>query len=125
MNLIFATISSLFLGRLEVSDSSCAALDVIWSNENSSPIFRFAWINLSTRYSCQELETLERPMLRYVAQPRDARGFEAHAGVQAARDGPLDDGLLLLRQQLDQLLPRTEGVRHLLVSMIQVPHDAA
>ncbi len=43
-------------------------------------------------------------MLRDVAEPLDARGFEATVGVEAAGDGAVDDGLLLLLQQFDQLL---------------------
>ena len=43
-------------------------------------------------------------MLRHVAQPLDAGGLEADVGVEAAGDGAVDDGLLLLLQQLDQLL---------------------
>ena len=43
-------------------------------------------------------------MLRHVPQPLHARGLEADIGVEAAGDGAVDDGLLLLLQQLDQLL---------------------
>ena len=43
-------------------------------------------------------------MLRHVAQPLHAGGLEADVGVEAAGDGAVDDGLLLLLQQLDQLL---------------------
>src|SRR5581483_8626741 len=44
------------------------------------------------------------PMFRHIAQPLHAGGFEADVGVEAAGDGAVDDGLLLLLQQLDQLL---------------------
>jgi hypothetical protein len=43
-------------------------------------------------------------MLRQVAQPGYARGLEANGMVQAARDGAVDDRLLLLLEQIDQLL---------------------
>ncbi len=43
-------------------------------------------------------------MVRHVPQPLHAGGLEADAGVEAAGDGAVDDGLLLLLQQLDQLL---------------------
>ena len=39
------------------------------------------------------------PVLRHVAQPLDAGGLEADVGIEAAGDGPVDDGLLLLLQQ--------------------------
>src|SRR5436309_477209 len=43
-------------------------------------------------------------MLRHLPQPLYAGGLEADVGVEAAGDGTVDDGLLLLLQQLDQLL---------------------
>ena len=43
-------------------------------------------------------------MLRHIPKPLHARGLEADVGVEAAGDGAVDDGLLLLLQQLDQLL---------------------
>ena len=47
-------------------------------------------------------------MLRHIAQPLHAGGLEATlagaSGSRAAGDGAVDDGLLLLLQQLDQLL---------------------
>src|SRR5690606_4510721 len=46
----------------------------------------------------------DRPMLRHIPQPFHAGGLEADVGVEAAGDGAVDDGLLLLLQQLDQLL---------------------
>ena len=48
--------------------------------------------------------TLQCPMLRHIPQPLHAGGLEADVGVEAAGDGAVDDGLLLLLQQLDQLL---------------------
>ena len=42
-------------------------------------------------------------MLRHVAEPLDAGGLEADVGVEASRDGSVDDGLLLLLQQGDEL----------------------
>jgi hypothetical protein len=43
-------------------------------------------------------------MLRHITQPLHTGGLEADVGVEAAGDGAVDDGLLLLLQQLDQLL---------------------
>jgi len=43
-------------------------------------------------------------MLRHVPHPLYAGGLEADIRVEAASDGAVDDGLLLLLQQLDQLL---------------------
>src|SRR5712691_8316411 len=50
------------------------------------------------------LKPLHLPMLRHVAEPFDAGGLEADILVEAAGHGPVDEGLLLLFQQLDQLL---------------------
>ena len=44
------------------------------------------------------------PMLRHVAQPLHAGGSEGDVGVEAAGDGAVDDGLLLLLQQADEPL---------------------
>jgi len=38
------------------------------------------------------------PVRRYITQPIDSRWFERHGGVEAARDGTVDDGLPLLVQ---------------------------
>ena len=43
-------------------------------------------------------------MPRHIPQPLYAGGLEADVRVEAAGDGSVDDGLLLLLQQLDQLL---------------------
>ena len=50
------------------------------------------------------LESGKCPMLRHIPQPLHAGGLEADVGIEAAGDGAVDDGLLLLLQQLDQLL---------------------
>ena len=42
-------------------------------------------------------------MLRNVAEPGDAGGLEGYGGVEAASDGAMDDGLLLLVEQRDRL----------------------
>ncbi len=39
-------------------------------------------------------------MLRDVVEPRDAGGFAGDIGLEAAGDGAVDDGLLLLVQLL-------------------------
>jgi len=43
-------------------------------------------------------------MLRDIPEPGDAGWFQRDGGVEATGDGAVDDGLLLLLQQLDQLL---------------------
>ena len=63
------------------------------------------------------------PMLRDVAEPGDAGGFERGVGIEAAGDGAVDDGLLLLPQQRDQLPLRPDEPVDLPVRMVQKPHD--
>ncbi|OQB85174.1 MAG: hypothetical protein BWX88_02013 [Planctomycetes bacterium ADurb.Bin126] len=58
-------------------------------------------------------------MLRYVAEPFDAGGFEFDGGVEAAGDGLVDDGLLLFLQQPDQLPLRRDVLADPPVGMIQ------
>ena len=43
-------------------------------------------------------------MLRHVPQPLHAGRFKTDVGIEAPGNGAVDDGLLLLLQQLDQLL---------------------
>ena len=43
-------------------------------------------------------------MFRHISEPLDAGGLEADVGVEAAGDGLVDDGLLLLLQQAYELL---------------------
>ena len=43
-------------------------------------------------------------MRRHIAQPLHARGLEADIGIEASGNREVDDGLLLLLQQLDQRL---------------------
>src|SRR5947207_9042099 len=49
------------------------------------------------------LESSHLPMPRNIAEPGDAGGFEGDGGVEAAGDGAVDDGLLLLVEQRDHL----------------------
>ena len=65
------------------------------------------------------------PMLRHIAEPLDARGFEAHVGVEAAGDGPVDDGLLLLLQQRDELPLGGDMAPDAPVHVVQVPDHGA
>ncbi len=62
-------------------------------------------------------------MPRDVAKPGDARGFESDVGVEAAGDGTVDDGLLLLAQQRDQLPLGADEPVDLPVRMVQKPYD--
>ena len=43
-------------------------------------------------------------MLRHITQPLHTRGLQTDVGIKAARDGAVDNDLLVLLQQLDQLL---------------------
>src|SRR5690606_13705336 len=68
-----------------------------------SPIFCQTGFSLRTDalvYALQQcLKSSDLPMLGNVAEPGDAGGFEGDVGVEAAGDGLVDDGLLLLPQQ--------------------------
>ena len=62
-------------------------------------------------------------MLRNVAEPGDAGGLEGDVGVEAAGDGAVDDGLLLLVQQPNQLPLGADEAVDLPVRVVQKPHD--
>ena len=62
-------------------------------------------------------------MLRDVAEPGDAGGLEGDVGVEAAGDGAVDDGLLLLVQQPNQLPLGADEAVDLPVRVVQKPHD--
>ena len=65
-------------------------------------------------------------MLRHIPQPLDAGGLEADVGVEAAGDGLVDDGLLLLFQhgtltvqgRFDQSADRIRFYRARLVGLL-------
>jgi hypothetical protein len=63
------------------------------------------------------------PMLRNVAEPGDAGGFEGDGGVEAAGDGAVDDGLLLLVEQRDHLPLRPDRPLQPPVRPVQKPHN--
>ena len=65
------------------------------------------------------------PMLRHVAEPLDAGGLEADVGVEAAGDGLVDDGLLLLLQQVDEFLLGADVAADAPVHVVQVADDGA
>ncbi len=65
------------------------------------------------------------PMHRHLPQPLHPGGFARHAGVEAAGDGLLDDGLLLLGQQLDQLLLGPDVAPDAAVHVVEITHDGA
>src|SRR5680860_1370778 len=69
------------------------------------------------------LEPLHLPMLRHVPQPLHAGGLEAHIGIEAAGDGTVDDGLLLLLQQLDQLLLGADVAADAAVGVVEEADD--
>jgi len=62
-------------------------------------------------------------MVRNVAEPRDAGGFEGDRGVEAAGDGAVDDGLLLLVEQRDHLPLRPDRPLQPPVRPVQKPHN--
>ena len=64
-------------------------------------------------------------MLRHVTEPVDAGGLEADVGVEAAGDGPVDDGLLLLHQHANQLLLDVDVALDAPVHVVQVADDGA
>ena len=66
-------------------------------------LFRTVWGSL-VNFAEDVPTSPHLPMLRHIPQPLHAGGLEADVGVEAAGDGAMDDGLLLLLQQLDQLL---------------------
>ena len=59
----------------------------------------------------------------HIAQPLDARGFEAHIGVKAARDCVVDDRLPIFLQQFDEPLPATNIAVDALVGLIEIADD--
>ena len=63
-------------------------------------------------------------MLRNISHPVDERGFEGGVGVETAGDGPVDDGLLLLVQHLDQSPPIMDEAGDLAVHRVEVAYYA-
>ena len=57
------------------------------------------------------------------SEPLDAGGLEADVRVEAAGDGPVDDGLLLLLQELDQLLLGADVAPDPPVRVVEEPDD--
>jgi hypothetical protein len=68
-------------------------------------------------------ELLDLPMLRYIAKPTDARGLETDVGIETASHGLMDDGLLLLVQQLDQASLGTNETSDLSIFSFEVEDD--
>ena len=64
-------------------------------------------------------------MLRHVAKPLDAGGLEGDVGVEAAGDGLVDDGLLLLLQQRDELPLGGDVAPDAPVHVVEVSDDGA
>ena len=62
-------------------------------------------------------------MLRHIAQPLHPRRLEPYVGIEAAGDGLLDDGLLLLVQQRDQLLLGADVAANAAVNVVEVADD--
>ena len=62
-------------------------------------------------------------MLRNIAEPWNARRFEADVRVEATGHGPVDDGLFLLVQQRDQLLLRPDVALDPAVGVVEESDD--
>ena len=62
-------------------------------------------------------------MLRRGPQPLHSGGLEADVGVEAARDGTVDEGLLLLLQQRDQLLLGADVAPNAPIGMVEEADD--
>src|ERR1035438_10371491 len=62
-------------------------------------------------------------MLWNVAEPGDAGGFEVDVWVEAAGDGAVNDGLLLLVEQRDHLPLRPDRPPQSPVRPVQEPHN--
>ena len=65
------------------------------------------------------------PMRWHIAEPLDAGGLEGDVGVEAASDGLVDGGLLLLGQQLDQSLLGADVALDAAVGVVEVADDGA
>ena len=77
-----------------------------------------------SRYHTRKVANLPcLPMFRHVAEPFDAGGLEADVGVEAAGNGAVDDGLLLLLQQLDQFLLGADVAPDAPVGVVEKPDD--
>ena len=72
-------------------------VDVAISNAREPYIhFVFFCASATLRELAYSTQLHHLPMLRHLAEPLDAGGLEADVGVEAAGDGLVDDGLLLL-----------------------------
>ena len=83
---------------------------------------------LSPQYLRNLLHTQNVPKCWHVPQPLDAGGLVGRIGlagadVDSARDGLVDDGLLLLLQQRDQLLLSADVAPNSAVGMVEEAND--
>ena len=62
-------------------------------------------------------------MRRHITEPLDTGGLETDVGVEAAGDGLVDDGLLLLGQQFDQPLLGADVAPDAAVGVVEVADD--
>ena len=87
---------------------------------------RTEWTVASFKRSSQQSYNV--PLLWNILEPLDAGGLVGRVGlasadVDPARDGLVDDGLLLLLQQRDQLLLGTDVPPNAPVRMVEEAHD--
>ena len=91
---------------------------------NCRIVSRICWSRM--RRSVKELCVASNlPVLRYRAEPINAGCLKRHVPVEAARDGPVDNPLLLLFQELDQLLLGAHVVGNTVIRVIQETCDRA
>ena len=98
---------------------SVAAIDRVFACD----LNRLGGDAFSALHLTHSLEPPHRPMLRHVAEPVDAGGLEGDVGVEAAGDGMVDDGLLLLLQQGDELALGVDVAADAPVGVVQVADD--
>jgi hypothetical protein len=74
-------------------------------------------------FTKQELRAQNLPVIRYIAEPWDARGFEWDRGIKTACDGAMDDHVLLFMEQIDYLSLCSNRPIQPSVRPVQEPHD--
>lgn len=63
-------------------------------------------------------------MCRYLANPVKAGIAEGGVGVEAARNGVVDNGLLLLVEEFNQFTLGPDSLLDALGGVIQIPHNS-
>ena len=71
----------------------------------------------------QLVQPFDSPVLRHVAEPRNARRFQGCRKIEPPRHNPVNDGLLLLVQQRDQFLLCTNVASDAPVGVVKEAED--